>query len=110
MFCFAYRGLGAVGVFFKKVSKHTLPYFPAVTVHSHVFLFIHGLKFGMKKSHDRITEPLRFNGKPLAQFVRRNIVEIDGLFNPGVGIGAMSPDGVQKFVLLVWYGIAGGNI
>ena len=108
--CLTDSGLGAVGVLFEKSGKEVFPYFVLVTVHVPVFLLIDCFKFGMKEAHDRIAEPFSFDGQPLIKLVRRNIIYINSLLHPGIGIGSLGSDRVQKLVVLIWHGKSCRNI
>ena len=97
-------GLRAVGVAREEAAEQLLPQLAAVAVHRHVLLFVDGFKLGVEEAHHRIAEALRLDGEPAVEFVRRNVVDIDRLLHPGVGVGALRADGVEQLVVLVRHG------
>lgn len=86
------------------------PDFAAVAVHGHVFLFVDGFEFGVEEAHDGVAEAFGFYGEPLVEPVGGNVVDVDGLFDPGVGVGALGSDGADEFVVFVRNGVACGYV
>ena len=75
--------------------------FAKVLVLAHVELFVDRLQFGVKEAQRQVAEAFPLEGYPAAEFVAGDVVDVDGLLDPGVGVGAFGADGGDEAVVFV---------
>jgi len=100
--------LGAVGVVGIERGSQRIAGFAKIAILTDVELFIDGFKFRMEKAKRHHPKPFSFEHHPAFEFVTGNFVDIDGLIQPGIGIGIARADGTGEFVVFIGRGQLGG--